>query len=132
MSDRSVTAYIANLNTARVTELCIRSMREFSGDDFALVVGDCGSTDGSLRMLERFASHGWLELQIAPNGRTHADWLDRWLQQVPDPVRALLGLRRRVRRRSLAHRHGRHRAASRAPRSSAAGCSTAPRRSSTR
>ena len=83
MSDRSVTAYIANLNTARATELCIRSMREFSGDDFALVVGDCGSTDGSLRMLERFASYGWLELQIAPNGRTHADWLDRWLQNCP-------------------------------------------------
>jgi len=81
--DRSVTAYIANLNTARVTELCIRSMRQFSGDSFSLVVGDCGSTDGSLRMLERFANEGWLELQIAPNGRTHADWLDRWLQQCP-------------------------------------------------
>ena len=60
VSDRDVTAYIANLNTARVTELCIRSMREFAGTSFELVVGDCGSTDGSLQMLERFASHGWL------------------------------------------------------------------------
>jgi hypothetical protein len=82
-ADGRVTAYIANLNTARVTELCIRSMREFAGMDFDLVVGDCGSTDGSLRMLERFQSMGWIELQVAPNGRTHADWLDRWLDECP-------------------------------------------------
>ena len=78
-----VTAYVANLNTARVTELCIRTMRRFSGVDFDLVVGDCGSTDGSLRVLERFQSRGWLTLQVAPNGRSHADWLDRWLQECP-------------------------------------------------
>ena len=129
---RSVTAYIANLNTARVTELCIRSMREFSGDEFALVVGDCGSTDGSLRMLERFASHG---LARAPGRAERPDprRLARPLAAaVPDAVRAVLGLRRRVPGRALAHRHGRHRAARPAPRSCAAVCSTAPRPSSTR
>jgi len=80
---RSVTAFIANLNTARVTELCIRSMRRFAGTDFHLVVGDCGSTDGSIAMLERFQRRGWLELNVAPNGRSHAEWLDRWLRECP-------------------------------------------------
>jgi hypothetical protein len=73
-----VTAYIANLNTARATELCIRSMREFAGIDFDLVVGDCGSTDGSLAMLNRFQRQGLLELQVAVRGRGHADWLAEW------------------------------------------------------
>jgi hypothetical protein len=78
--DIDVTAYIANLNTARVTELCIRSMRHLAGMPFQLVVGDCGSTDGSLPMLERFQQRGWLELQVAPRGRGHADWLAGWMR----------------------------------------------------
>lgn len=78
-----VTAYIASLNTARATELCIRSMREFAGMPFGLVVGDCGSTDGSLRMLEGFAALGWLSLEVAPNGRRHPEWLQRWLDTSP-------------------------------------------------
>ena len=83
MRSDAVTAYVANLNTARVTELCIRSMRENAGMDFQLVVGDCGSTDGSLGMLDRFHHEGWLELQVAPNGRSHSEWLDRWLRSCP-------------------------------------------------
>ncbi len=79
----SVTAYVANLDTARATELCIRSMRRFAGMPFDLVVGDCGSTDGSLAMLDRFHDAGWLELQVAPRGRGHADWLSGWLTSCP-------------------------------------------------
>lgn len=79
----AVTAYVASLNTSRATELCIRSMREFAGMPFELIVGDCGSTDGSLRMLERFAAMGWLNLEVAPNGRRHPEWLERWLANCP-------------------------------------------------
>lgn len=76
-----VTVHVPTLNTSRVTELCIRSMRHFAGRPFELVVGDCGSTDGSVRMLERLAGRDWLELQMAPNGRRHPEWLDRWLRE---------------------------------------------------
>ncbi|MBM3675060.1 MAG: glycosyltransferase family 2 protein [Actinobacteria bacterium] len=82
-NERSVTAYVANLNTARATELCIRSMRHFAGHPFELVVGDCGSTDGSLKLLERFADKGWLRLEVAPNGRRHPEWLSSWLAECP-------------------------------------------------
>lgn len=78
MTDALVTCFIANLNTARATELCIRSMRQFAGIEFELVVGDCGSTDGSLTVLSRMQERGWLDLQIAPRGRGHADWLAEW------------------------------------------------------
>ena len=78
-----VTAYVASLNTRRATELCIRSMREFAGTDFDLVVGDCGSTDGSLRMLERFAKLRWLDIELAQNGRRHPEWLEQWLHNCP-------------------------------------------------
>lgn len=78
MSVPDVRVYFASINTAAVTELCIRTMREFAGYPFELVVGDCGSTDGSLEMLQRFEQRGWLELEVAPDGRRHPDWLDRW------------------------------------------------------
>jgi glycosyltransferase involved in cell wall biosynthesis len=75
----AVTVHVASLNTKAVTELCIRSMRHYAGRDFQLVVGDAGSTDGSLTMLRDFEARGWLELEVAPDGRKHAEWLDRWL-----------------------------------------------------
>ncbi len=78
-----MTAYVANLNTAHATELCIRSMREYAGMDFDLVVGDCGSSDGSLAMLDRLSHKGWLKLQVAPRGRGHADWLADWVTSCP-------------------------------------------------
>lgn len=78
-----VTVHVASLNTARVTELCIRSMRHYAGSPFSLVVGDAGSTDGSLTMLRDFESRGWLELEVAPGGRKHAEWLDLWLSRCP-------------------------------------------------
>ncbi|MFM8971192.1 MAG: glycosyltransferase family 2 protein [Actinomycetota bacterium] len=74
-----VTVHLASLNTRAVTELCIRSLREHAGMPFDLVVGDCGSTDGSLEMLQRMEAAGWLRLEVAPEGRRHPDWLDHWL-----------------------------------------------------
>jgi hypothetical protein len=43
-----VRVHVATINTAAVTELCIRTMRHTAGYPFDLVVGDGGSTDGSL------------------------------------------------------------------------------------
>jgi len=78
-----VTVHVASLNTARVTELCIRSMRHYAGRDFDLVVGDAGSTDGTLPMLRKFEARGLLELEVAAGGRKHAEWLDLWLDRCP-------------------------------------------------
>lgn len=77
----TVTVYVASLDTAVSTELCIRSMRARAGYPFSLVVGDCGSSDGSLDMLQRFAERGWLTLEVAPEGRMHAGWLDDWMRR---------------------------------------------------
>lgn len=81
-SDRaepSVTVHVATLNTAHVTELCVRSMRHYAGRPFELVVGDAGSTDGSVPMLRAWEALGWMKLDEAVGGRTHAEWIDGWL-----------------------------------------------------
>ena len=75
----SVTVHVATLNTAHVTELCIRSMRRYAGRPFDLKVGDAGSTDGSVALLRAWEALGWLTLEEAAGGRTHADWIDGWL-----------------------------------------------------
>lgn len=74
----SVRVHLASIDTAPVTELCIRSMREHAGHPFELTVGDGGSTDGSLEMLRSFERRGWLSVEVErqPN---HYEWLDRWL-----------------------------------------------------
>ena len=76
-----VTVHVASFNTASSTELCIRSMRAYADHPFDLVLGDCGSTDGSLETLRRFEDQGWLRLEVAPDGRAHAEWLDHWLHR---------------------------------------------------
>jgi glycosyltransferase involved in cell wall biosynthesis len=78
-----VVMHIASWNTTRVTELCIRSMRHYAGREFELVVGDGGSTDGSLDMLRKLEARGWLQLEVAPEGRKHAEWLDHWVEHSP-------------------------------------------------
>jgi hypothetical protein len=78
-----IRVHVASINTAAVTELCIRSMRRTAGHPFELIVGDGGSTDGSLDMLRRFERNGWLGLELAPGGRTHAEWLDKWHAECP-------------------------------------------------
>lgn len=77
----TVGVYVASSNTAKATELCIRTSRALAGYPHSLTVGDCGSVDGSLGMLRHLESLGWLSLEVAPSGRFHADWLDLWLSQ---------------------------------------------------
>ncbi|HEY3831866.1 MAG TPA: glycosyltransferase [Acidimicrobiia bacterium] len=80
---RDVRVHVATFNTAAATELCIRTIRKFAGHPYDLVVGDSGSTDGSLERLKGFEHDGWLELEEAPGGRRHAEWLDHWLAECP-------------------------------------------------
>jgi glycosyltransferase involved in cell wall biosynthesis len=75
----SCTVHVASLNTASALELCLRSMRHFAGRPFDLVVGDSGSTDGSLEMLRSLEQRGWLRLEAAPHGRLHSEWIDHWV-----------------------------------------------------
>lgn len=74
-----VHAHVASLNTAAATELCLRSLIALAGCPVRVTVGDCGSTDGSLEMLEVLARAGHITLEVAPGGRAHAAWLDGWL-----------------------------------------------------
>ena len=99
--------HFASINTAAVTELCIRTMREFAGYPFELVVGDCGSTDGSLEMLQRFEQRGL----AAPRGRARRPASPRLARRlvgnVPDALRGLLRLRHRVPPAELPAKDGR-------------------------
>lgn len=58
--------------------------------DVQLHVGDSGSTDGSLVMLHRFADRGLLRLQVAPQGRSHGEWLDDWTASSEAPLTAFV------------------------------------------
>jgi glycosyltransferase involved in cell wall biosynthesis len=73
----TLTVHMASLNTRASTELCVRALRQHGGLPFELVVGDSGSTDGSLDLLRRFEARGWLRLEVE-RGFTHSAWLDRW------------------------------------------------------
>ncbi|HZJ26316.1 MAG TPA: glycosyltransferase [Acidimicrobiia bacterium] len=75
-----VVVHVASYNTAAATELCVRSMHHYAEAPFRLRVGDAGSTDGSVERLAGFAARGWLELEEAPGGRKHAEWIDGWLK----------------------------------------------------
>ncbi len=77
-STADVTVHVATFNTAAATELCIRSMRRTAGYPFTLQVGDSGSTDRTIEVLERFARQPWLKLELS-GPRPHHDWLDLWL-----------------------------------------------------
>ncbi len=70
---------VASLDTAAATELCVRTALAYAGRPFRLVVGDSGSTDGTLSRLRRFEQRGWLTLEVAPDGRRHAEWLNHWV-----------------------------------------------------
>jgi glycosyltransferase involved in cell wall biosynthesis len=78
--DDTVAVHVASLNTCPATELCIRTMVRHAAYPLDLIVGDSGSTDGSIEMLEDFARRGLLTLERHAN-RTHADWLDAWRSQ---------------------------------------------------
>jgi glycosyltransferase involved in cell wall biosynthesis len=78
--DDKVTVHVASLNTRAATELCIRTMRLYADYPFDAIVGDGGSADGSIELLEDLAQRGWITLQ-RHDSRTHADWLDAWRSQ---------------------------------------------------
>jgi glycosyltransferase involved in cell wall biosynthesis len=75
-----VTIYIASINTAPATELCIRSIFRYTDrNSYILSVGDCGSTDSSLPRLMRMLHDNLIDdVMLAPNGRSHGAWLDLW------------------------------------------------------
>jgi hypothetical protein len=81
MSDAGprVEVYVASFQTRAATELCVRSIHEYAGHPLVLTVGDSGSTDSSLEMLERLRSRGWLEIERSSGRREHAEWIDHWL-----------------------------------------------------
>lgn len=72
-----MTVHVASFNTRAPLKLCLLSMRLNAAYPFRLIVGDSGSTDGSLQMLEELETGDALKLQIH-RGRTHAQWLDAW------------------------------------------------------
>jgi Glycosyl transferase family 2 len=79
----TVRVYVPSLDTANATELCIRSMRHYADYPFEVTVGESGSTDTSLAMLEEFKRRGWLTLEVAA-GRMHHEWKDHWLRTCPE------------------------------------------------
>lgn len=74
----TLTICVASFNTCAATELCVRSIAQHADHPYSLRVGDSGSTDGSVAMLEEFQDRGWLVLERANETSTHAEWLDRW------------------------------------------------------
>ena len=73
----TVRCHVASYNTRELTELCLRSMRQYAGIPFRVTVGDSASSDGSVEMLEEFERREWIDIQRAR--RSHSEWLDFWL-----------------------------------------------------
>jgi glycosyltransferase involved in cell wall biosynthesis len=73
-----VRVHVASLNTALSTELCLRSAMRFAGVPFAITVGDGGSTDGTLEMLEGLRTSARIGVELETGYSKHADWLDHW------------------------------------------------------
>ena len=85
MTSPDVTIYIASINTASATELCIRSIARYTPrSDYTLCVGDCGSTDASLPGLMKLMREDLVDdVQLAARGRSHGAWLDLWTDSCP-------------------------------------------------
>jgi hypothetical protein len=80
-SDAPITIGIASINTRRATEVAIRSIARTTGGNVSIWVGDCGSTDGSVAMLERACRRGLISrLDIRP-GSSHGAWIDFWKRE---------------------------------------------------
>jgi glycosyltransferase involved in cell wall biosynthesis len=100
----TVTICVASLNTRDATELCVRSIRRFAGYPYSLVVGDGGSTDGSVNLLSEFEERGWLHLERLQEQRSHAEWLDRWREICRSDLLLFVDSDVEFRRRDWLHR----------------------------
>ena len=78
-----VEVFIASLDTALATELTIRSLRNQDRSEYDLVVGDGGSTDGSVEMLKRFEDRGWLRAEYRSDRWGHHDWIEHRITSSP-------------------------------------------------
>ena len=77
-----VSVFVASLNTRHALELALRSAKRLAGHPFDAYVGDSGSNDGSLEVVERFACEGVIRYEVV-QGRRHWEWLDTWRQTCP-------------------------------------------------
>ena len=76
-----VTIFVATINTAHATELCIRSLDRYTSLAHRTTVGDCGSTDRTLPMLMRqLRANRVQDVELAPCGRDHGSWIDHWIE----------------------------------------------------
>ena len=71
-----VEVFIASLGTCAATELTIRSLRDYDRSDYEIVVGDGGSEDGSVEMLNALEDQGWLRLECRTDRWSHHDWIE--------------------------------------------------------
>jgi glycosyltransferase involved in cell wall biosynthesis len=71
-----VEVFVASLNTCTATELAIRSLRALDRSTYEIVVGDGGSSDGSVAMLTRLQARGWVRLYARSDKWGHHDWIE--------------------------------------------------------
>lgn len=78
LSAPSVEVFVASLNTRAATELTLRSLLASDRSDFTILVGDGGSTDGSVLMLRELVDEfaGKIQLDLRPTGRQHHEWIE--------------------------------------------------------
>lgn len=87
-----ITIAIASINTRTPLQLCLKSLWEFTDrTQVNLVIGDCGSTDGTLPMLTKYLAAGKIDdLDVAARGRRHAGWIDHWIATCTTPYLILM------------------------------------------
>jgi len=71
-----VEVFVASLDTCDATALTILSLRTHDDSGYEIVVGDGGSTDGSIEMLAQLRGRGWLRLEERSDRWRHHDWIE--------------------------------------------------------
>ena len=80
----SVTIFITSLNNRYPLELTLRTLVEHTSyPNYEIWVGDNGSTDGSVELIESLINEGWpLRLIEQPEGRPQHEWYDLMAENV--------------------------------------------------